>query len=246
MIDPMNLILSFGAHDTPEEGMCLMEAVAWLAGEAHSDHPKCACPVIAAYARNLNDRMGEGAEGDALRAKHLLPLATKLVGTRSTPEVEQKRAYFFANRAVRFFAPSALEAAGFTEEAKTLRTLPEIVDEQTARDVAYAAAGTSAWADAAEAAAAARAAGTSAWADARDAAAWAADAAARAAARAASAGAWAAARTAADDADASAWAAGAADAAARTAAAGARTAAEAVWEQAAEVLAEACGIGTRR
>ena len=220
----MNLTLTHGSHRTPEEGMCLMEAVAFMGGEEHSDQPVCACPVIAAYARNLNDQMGEGPTGDALRAKHLLPIAQKLIGTRSTPEVEQKRMYFFADRAVRLFAPLALEAAGLTEEAETLRSLPEIVDEQTAEAATDAAS--VAWA--AAAAASASAAYAAAWAAAR----------AAAAASAASA-AWAA--------DASAaWAADAADAAAYVAARAAdaadRTAAGAAWAQAAQVLSEACEI----
>lgn len=174
------LTLSHGSHDTPEDGLCLMEAVAFLAGEAHSDHPECACPVLASYARTLNDRMGAGEEGDALRAEHLLPLAQKLVGTRSTPEVERRRAYFLADRAVRLFAPLALEAAGFTERADALRALPEIVDEQTAEaakptreavawvawvaDAADASAAAAAYAaESAYAARAARAAEAAAW-----------------------------------------------------------------------------------
>jgi hypothetical protein len=133
-----NLTLSFGSHKTREKGMCLMEAVALLAGEEHSDFPECACPVLAAYARGINDRMGRGPEGDALRNKYLLPLAEKLIGTRSTPEVEIKRAFFFADRAVRLFAPLALETARCTERAETLRALPEIVDRQTANHAALA------------------------------------------------------------------------------------------------------------
>jgi hypothetical protein len=38
--------LSHGSHDRREDGMCLMEAVAFLAGERHSDRPVCACPVL--------------------------------------------------------------------------------------------------------------------------------------------------------------------------------------------------------
>ena len=224
----MNLTLTHGSHRTPEEGMCLMEAVAYLAGQEHSDEPACACPVIAAFARTINDQMGAGPKGDTLRAKHLLPIAQKLIGTRSTPEVEQKRMYFFADRAVRLFAPLALEAAGLTEEAETLRSLPEIVDEQTAEAAGTAAVYASYAASAAYAASATYAA---AWA----------------AARAASAAADASAASAAWAADASAaWAADAADAAAYVAARAAdaadRTAAGAAWAQAAQVLSEACEI----
>ena len=39
--------LSSGAHDGPEDGMCVMEMVSFLAGEEWSDTPTCASPVIA-------------------------------------------------------------------------------------------------------------------------------------------------------------------------------------------------------
>ena len=147
------LNLTHGQHKSPEDGMCLMEAVAYLGGEEHSDQPECACPVISAFGRSLNDRMGVGVEGDALRAKYLVPLAEKLVGSLSTLGVEQKRAFFFADRAVRLFAPLALESAGLKEEAARLRALNEIVDEKTAQDAAHAADNAADAADAASASA---------------------------------------------------------------------------------------------
>lgn len=42
--------LTYGAHDDPGDGLCLMEAVALLGGEAHTGSPACACPVLAAQA----------------------------------------------------------------------------------------------------------------------------------------------------------------------------------------------------
>ena len=52
---PANLMLAYGGHTKPEDGMCAMEAVAWIAGERWSDHPKCASPVIGAFMRRWND-----------------------------------------------------------------------------------------------------------------------------------------------------------------------------------------------
>lgn len=40
------IVLKEGSHEARERGVCAMEAVAWLAGEKHSDAPRCACPVI--------------------------------------------------------------------------------------------------------------------------------------------------------------------------------------------------------
>jgi hypothetical protein len=56
------LVLKHGSHKSPDTGMCAMEAVAWLAGERHSDKPQCVCPVIASFLRTWNDGMGNDDE----------------------------------------------------------------------------------------------------------------------------------------------------------------------------------------
>lgn len=56
-IDLDNLILKSGSHASFEEGACVMEAVAFVAGEPHSDHPACASRVIGAFLRAWNDAM---------------------------------------------------------------------------------------------------------------------------------------------------------------------------------------------
>src|SRR5688572_13029700 len=94
--------LLHGSHEADSGEMCAMEAVAWLAGEPHSDAPKCACPVIARLVIRLNDRMGSD---DAMRTDLLRPLLPKIVGSRVPWEVMVKRAYLAADTAVRVFAP---------------------------------------------------------------------------------------------------------------------------------------------
>ena len=218
------MILSYGSHKDAD-GQCLMEAVALLAGEEKTDAPACACPVLAAYGRRLNDAMGRGAKGDALRAKYLADLAPLLVGSRSTPEVERARALVLADHAVRVLVPLALDAAGLAEEAAKMRAIDPIRDRDTARAAAGAARAADAAARAADWAAdwAARAAAGAA--DARG--------AARGAAWAAADAAYAAADTDTDTADAAARAAGwAADAAAADAWAAARNALVAALEAA--------------
>jgi len=158
--------LSVGAHRDPAAGMCAMEAAAWLAGEEHSDRPKCVCPVLAAACRQAND---DGDDTVRERLRQMLPV---LIGTRSTIEVERRRAYTFTDTAVRVLAPLALDAAGLGAEAERLRALPPVVDRTTARAAAVRAADA---ADAAVCAAAVRAAAV------RAAAVRAADAAVRAA-----------------------------------------------------------------
>ena len=65
-----------GAHENPEAGMCALEVVAWLAGEPHSDHPECVCPVLGAFVRSWNDALPDD-ERDAL----LKPILPRLIGT---------------------------------------------------------------------------------------------------------------------------------------------------------------------
>lgn len=50
-----DVVLRAGAHTSPEDDMCLMEAVAFFAGERHSDRPLCACPILGEFGRGLND-----------------------------------------------------------------------------------------------------------------------------------------------------------------------------------------------
>lgn len=58
-IDPTKLgeivTLDKGAHDDPDDGLCLLEAVAYVTNEPHSDHPKCVSIVLGEFGRQLND-----------------------------------------------------------------------------------------------------------------------------------------------------------------------------------------------
>jgi hypothetical protein len=209
--------LKTGKHKNRVNGMCAMEAAAWLAGEKHSDHPACVDPVIAAFVRTWQDRLDDDQR--ELLVKPLIPL---LVGTRSTPAVQHARAIACADWAIRHVLPTWLRLApSLVEHADALAALPELttVDALNAtrsRLLADArAADRSAGAAARSAGAAARSAARSA-ARAADAAADAAAGAAWAAADAAADAARAAARFAAEaagDAARSAWAASAAGAA---------------------------------
>jgi hypothetical protein len=199
-----SVILKSGSHEKGN-AMCVMEAVAYIAGEPWSDHPYCACPVIAAFLRSWNDWL----PSDADRGRLLKPLVRKLVDTRSTPNVKERRAYLALDWLIRVHTPKWLDLRPeLAPHAKALRDLEEIADLAAATAAGKITA--AAWDAAAAAArdAAADAAGAAAWA-----AAWAAGAARDAAAAAAwpAAPAWAVAR-------AAAWAAGAARDAARAAA----------------------------
>jgi hypothetical protein len=218
--------LEVGSHSVNSKA-CVMEAVAFVAGEAWSDHPECSCPVISAFLRAWNDALPDDERDSLLR-----PLIPRLIGTRGTASLERRRSLMAADWLVRTHTPAWLRLAGLTTHADALSGLPEITDmaqipslrgsieaaqrdADAARVAAWDAAGAAAWAAAGAAAGAAArdaagaAAGDAAWDAARDAArvaAWDAAgavawAAARAAARdAAGTVAWAAARAAAWDA----------------------------------------------
>src|SRR6185312_5136171 len=84
--------LQRGAHGSAEGGACVMEAVAFVAGEPWGDHPECACPVISTFLRSWNDALPDD-ERDAL----LRPLIPQLVNTKSTAAVETRRALMCAD-----------------------------------------------------------------------------------------------------------------------------------------------------
>ncbi len=58
--------LKHGMHDSRQDGVCALEAVAWIAGEPHSDHPKCACPVLSDFLRKWNDDLPNDADRNPL------------------------------------------------------------------------------------------------------------------------------------------------------------------------------------
>ena len=119
-----------GHSDNPAEGACAMDAVNWLVHGGHGDTPECACPVIGAYVIAGNDAMP-----DDVRQK-LLPYLHRIAGSRSKNH-QWARARALALGAVRVVAPMALGAAGLSEHAAFLRSLPD--------DVPLDAAGIAAW-----------------------------------------------------------------------------------------------------
>ncbi len=191
------LQLAKGSHDNRNQGLCLLEAAAYMAGEPHSDHPACVSPILGAFGRDLNDRL------DDIKRQLLKPLIPAMLDTAGDG-LDETRGYLALDWLVRTHTPAWLDLAGLTVEAAELRALRRIVDlaaAEVAGPVVRAgavkarekrdAAGDAAWDAAGDAARAA------AWAAAGDAAGDAARAAARDAAGAA---AWAAARAAAGDA----------------------------------------------
>jgi len=120
--------LQHGSHRSRDDGMCAMEMVAWLAGEAHSDEPQCACPVLAALVRACNDGMSDGRRDALLR-----PLVPLLVNSRRSDAVEAVRGWRAVDRLVRRLAPSWLEARGARRDAQVLSSLAPITNAVAAQ-----------------------------------------------------------------------------------------------------------------
>jgi hypothetical protein len=190
LLDLTALHLAYGSHRDRSNGLCLLEAVAWWAGEPHTDRPACVSPVLAGFGRDLNDVLPDDRRQELVRFVPLLP------GTNRDGK-DETRGYLALDWLIRVFTPAFLDLRPeLADAAAELRSLAPIVDLPTARtagpvvrsarqraSAAGAAAGDAAWdaaRDAARAAAwatAGDAAGDAAWDAARD--------AARAAARAA-------------------------------------------------------------
>ena len=114
---------------------CLMTASNMLIGRGEDgDENSCVCPVLREFIIQTNDVMP-----DDLRAELYGPLVFEILGTRNDDvEVLRQRALAMADWAVREIEPIALDEAGLKIMADTLRSLPEIVDRQTA-DATFAA-----------------------------------------------------------------------------------------------------------
>ena len=108
--------LASGSHQD-HDAMCVMEAVAYVAGEPWSDHPECACPVITEFTTAWNDSLN-----DADRQR-LVPYISRLVGTRSSVAVETRRGRLCSDWLIRTFTPAWLRLAGMVEDAAALEGL---------------------------------------------------------------------------------------------------------------------------
>lgn len=125
--DLKSVKLGHGAHSVREHGTCLMEAVAWMAGEWHTDQPKCVDPVLGQYGRTLNDNLND------VERQELVPLIPKLLNTSGNVKMSVKRMYTLVDHAIRVALPKVLRDQGLDWQPEMLETLPRIHDAETAR-----------------------------------------------------------------------------------------------------------------
>src|SRR4051812_19884283 len=96
------LALSVGAHESPDQGSCVMEAVSIVAGEPWSDRPECVSPLVARFLRRWNDTL-PWRPRQALK-RYICPV----IGTRTTDADELIRAELVRDWLVREYAPAWL------------------------------------------------------------------------------------------------------------------------------------------
>ena len=79
------LRLAPGGHNSPRDGVCVVELASLLAGERFSDRPDCVDHVIGGYLRSLNDRASHAER------QRLLPYAERAVGSRGNRQATRLR-----------------------------------------------------------------------------------------------------------------------------------------------------------
>jgi hypothetical protein len=129
------LTLRAGAGGDYENGLCVMEAVAWMASEGATDEPECACPILGAFAFRLNDSLTEE------NRQQLKPLILPLTGTRSKDH-EKARAEYLVLAVTNRIVSQVFEAR-WPNHAKALReakTMYETADAANAAADAIARA----------------------------------------------------------------------------------------------------------
>jgi hypothetical protein len=127
-LDVGRLVLVRGTNH-PGKGFSTMEAVAFAAGEAWSERPRCASPAITEWMIPWNDGLDDASRQGLRR------YIWRLVGSRGTRAEERVRQWMVADWLVRWYTPGWLAVAGLRGHAARLTRLPPI---RCAEDVAVA------------------------------------------------------------------------------------------------------------
>ena len=115
--------------------MCLLEAVACVNGERHTDAPDCACPILTDYGRRLNDGPWPSDED---RTMALFPLIPLISGSKSTRETERKRAAFLVTAATKTVFPYILKNTKKSAYLPLFRRLPDLRTNTDAYEISFA------------------------------------------------------------------------------------------------------------
>jgi hypothetical protein len=116
--------LAYGTHATPEDGRCAMEWVSHLAGEPHTDEPRCVSPVLRALCIALNDGLDDEPR------QRLRPYLTRTIGT-ADDGLDSTRAWLAMDWLIRIYTPAWLWLADLRASGDALAALPAVGDEPT-------------------------------------------------------------------------------------------------------------------
>lgn len=125
-LDLGTLVLAQGRHETPEQGLGILEAAAAMAGERHTDHPDSVSPVVGAFVRAIDGWLRHDER------QRFVPLVPRLVDSAGDLSEERQRAFALADFASRNVATRLLRAAGEAPRADALERQAAIVDTATA------------------------------------------------------------------------------------------------------------------
>ena len=163
------ITLTKGRHQTPFDGMNLIEACAYIAGESFTDHPKCVSRLLAETGRQLNDLL---PADERQNLKPLIPYLIRTIGDG----FDLERPGLAWSWVVGVYVPTWLRLAGLENHAATLEianpddALPPLIAareaiENATWDVSWDVAWEAAWSAARSAArnAARSAARNTAW-----------------------------------------------------------------------------------
>jgi hypothetical protein len=116
--------LTYGTHASPDDGRCAMEWVSHLAGEPHSDAPRCVSPVLRALCISLNDGLADRPR------QRLRPYLTRTIGT-AEDGLDEARAWLAMDWLVRTYTPAWLRVAGLANAAQRLADRAPIIDDRS-------------------------------------------------------------------------------------------------------------------
>ena len=125
-LDLDTLVLKSGSH-TPDSEFCVMEAVAYMAHEPWSDHPECASKVITSFCQAWNDGMNDEDR------QMLKPFIPRIVGTKASAAIENKRSWMALDWYCRVSTPVWLRAAGLVKEAEAIEATKPITSAASAK-----------------------------------------------------------------------------------------------------------------
>jgi len=128
-IDIATIPLLSGHHRDiiADNGGCIMDVVAFVAGTPGTDTPPCVSAPLARAMQRLNDWMRDD-ERELLR-----PYITRVQDTVGTPEQDRERAYICADWACRTLMPLILRRINRQEDATRCEALAPVVDKETSR-----------------------------------------------------------------------------------------------------------------